>query len=278
MDAVDQQTGSEEPAAEPATLGQALKNARTARGLTLEQVSSETRIEVAHLQALEQDLLGRIGPTVFVKGYLRQYGQLLGLDYRHLLDLYYRQAERQEIVFQPNRPIKLRDERQIAVWVLAAIALAALVVLLIIWWLNDASRRPAPASAARVTTEEVERLRSWRTVSPALEGEVAPVDRALVADAARGGGGESFPEPVVRVDIVFEQDCWTEITDARGERLFFGLGRPGTSSVVVGEAPIVVLLGNADGVHLTVDGTEYPIPADARRGNLARFTLTARDD
>src|SRR5882672_12643626 len=66
------QAGTATPA--PQTVGQMLKQARTAHDLTLEQVSTELRIEAQNLGALEQDRFEKIGIPVFVKGYLRQYG------------------------------------------------------------------------------------------------------------------------------------------------------------------------------------------------------------
>jgi cytoskeleton protein RodZ len=141
MGASDPRAGapSEPEDSAPATLGQTLKNARVARDLTLEQLATELRIEVQQLAALEQDRLDRIGPPVFIKGYLRQYGARLGLDHRALLSLYYDQAKHQEVVVQPSRSIKLRDERQITIWIVAAVVLAVVAVLLVFWWMNDST-------------------------------------------------------------------------------------------------------------------------------------------
>ena len=72
----------------------------------------------------------------------------------------------------------------------------------------------------------------------------------------------------------FSGDCWTEVTDAAGERLFFDLGRSGRTVSVSGEPPIRVLFGDSDNVELAVDGEPYPIRASMRRGRTARFTVT----
>src|SRR5215831_19760129 len=116
-----------QPAAAPTNIadkrsvGGILRDARTAQGLTLEQVATELRIELPQLQALEGDRFERIGVPVFVKGYLRQYGTRLGLDTRDLLARYYEQTSLKEVQVQPSKTIKLRDERQITVWVIAAL-------------------------------------------------------------------------------------------------------------------------------------------------------------
>ena len=108
------------------SVGQTLSKARLAQGLSVEDVAAELRIEVKQLMALEQDRFDQIGVPVFIKGYLRQYGHRLGLSYNDLLSLYYRQVDTQEVDIRPSRTIKLRDERQITVWVLALLALAVM--------------------------------------------------------------------------------------------------------------------------------------------------------
>ncbi len=67
---------------------------------------------------------------------MRQYGTLLGLDARDLLGLYTQQvAADHDVVVQPSRSIHLRDERQITVWIVAAVVLVVLIALLV-WWVN----------------------------------------------------------------------------------------------------------------------------------------------
>jgi cytoskeleton protein RodZ len=83
-------------------------------------------------------------------------------------------------------------------------------------------------------------------------------------------------EGQVALQIVFTGDCWTEVSDASGERLYFGLGRAGQTASVTGEAPLYVLIGDRENASLTVDGERYPIPLSARRGNTARLTIGGR--
>jgi cytoskeleton protein RodZ len=153
MEATDEKRPNGEPSKSARSVGRILKDARTARSLTLDQVATELRIEAEQLQALEQDEFERIGAPVFVKGFLRQYGSRLGLDTRDLLDLYYRQAQDWQVVVQPSKTIKLRDERQITLWVVAALAIVALAALAFWWFSNSAlpvsvsDRAPAEPSA-----------------------------------------------------------------------------------------------------------------------------------
>ena len=76
----------------PATLGELLRTTRLNQDLTIEQLSTELRIEAKQLAALEEDRFERIGVPVFVKGYLKQYGLRLGLNVNDLLALYTKQT------------------------------------------------------------------------------------------------------------------------------------------------------------------------------------------
>jgi len=100
----------------PATLGERLRAARLAQDFTVEQLSTELRIEAKQLHALEENRFEQIGVPVFIKGYLKQYGTRLGLNVAELLALYYKQTTLAEVQIQPSRTIKLRDERQITAW------------------------------------------------------------------------------------------------------------------------------------------------------------------
>ncbi len=70
------------------TVGEMLLTAREKNGLTLEAVSQETKIPVTTLQHLETDNFEAIPAKVYATGFLRTYGQILGLDSAQLINKY----------------------------------------------------------------------------------------------------------------------------------------------------------------------------------------------
>jgi cytoskeleton protein RodZ len=302
-----------------AELGKTLAAARAARGLTIEEIATELRVEPRLLHALEQCRFEELGPPVFAKGYLKQYGNRLGLKYGDLLAEYYRLVEPAEVALAPSRTIKLRDERQITVWIIAALALALLVVFLMVWLLDEppAARAPAPAPAQNVEPAAAD-------ATARAESDTATESQVGADGGAAGADATALPEPndgpaaaagdasgspatpdeaavlraateaapavvaatesdvpagaMLTIEFAFLEDCWLEATDARGARLFYGLGQAGARRRVTGEPPIDVFLGNANGVALTVDGEPYLVPARDRDGNLARFLVDAPAD
>jgi hypothetical protein len=70
------------------TLGQYLRDARTARGIDLREASQQTRIGLQYLQALEAEDFSRLPGEVFVKGFLKNYSKFLRLDEALIMQKY----------------------------------------------------------------------------------------------------------------------------------------------------------------------------------------------
>ena len=131
-----------------------------------------------------------------------------------------------------------------------------------------ASRRLPPAAAPRrlpLRTRQLPSIEPAAADLPAAEpgGQPAEAGEAGCRDlpsARRGDDAGAAPAAAIPLELTFEQESWAEITDARGERLLFGLSAAGRNVTVRGEPPFAVVLGNADAVRLTVDGEPYAIP------------------
>ena len=95
------------------------------------------------------------------------------------------------------------------------------------------------------------------------------------------GADDSQAAPVIAIplEFSFDQESWAEVTDARGERLLFGLNAAGRRITVRGEPPFAVVIGNANAVRLTVDGEPYAISDDGpRKASLARFSVDIAEE
>lgn len=69
-------------------LGNILREAREAKGLTLSEVQEETRISVKFLAAMENGQYNLLPTPVHTRGYLRNYARFLSLDPTPILDRY----------------------------------------------------------------------------------------------------------------------------------------------------------------------------------------------
>ncbi|MBX9689003.1 MAG: DUF4115 domain-containing protein [Candidatus Obscuribacterales bacterium] len=70
------------------TIGQKLKSAREAQGLTLVQVYERTKIPLNHLQAVESGDTEDLPEPVFIFGFIKRYSECVGLDGQVLADEY----------------------------------------------------------------------------------------------------------------------------------------------------------------------------------------------
>jgi cytoskeletal protein RodZ len=70
------------------SLGAKLKAARESKGCTYEQVSRDTNIAVRYLESLETENFAGFPGEPYILGFLRNYGEYLGLDVQELLSLY----------------------------------------------------------------------------------------------------------------------------------------------------------------------------------------------
>jgi cytoskeleton protein RodZ len=82
--------------------------------------------------------------------------------------------------------------------------------------------------------------------------------------------------PQVQVELSFFGDCWTEVTDASGRRLFYDLGTAGRVVTLSGDEPLQIVLGDSENVSIAVEGQDYPIADYVRVGRLTRLTINSQ--
>ncbi len=62
------------------SVGEFFKQVRETKGLTIDEVSSKTRIRTDYLRAVEEGNFAMLPDQVFAKGFVRTYARSLGLD------------------------------------------------------------------------------------------------------------------------------------------------------------------------------------------------------
>jgi len=76
----------DEPVADMDSVGQRLRAAREAKGLSIEDVASSTRIPTRHLQSLEESEWGRLPAPTYSVGFAKNYATAVGLDKAEIAD------------------------------------------------------------------------------------------------------------------------------------------------------------------------------------------------
>lgn len=78
------------------TVGQILSKTRLEKGITLEEVSNQTKIRQNILLALEKDDFQKLSSIASVKGFLKTYAEFLGLSGEQILAVFRRDFGRKE--------------------------------------------------------------------------------------------------------------------------------------------------------------------------------------
>lgn len=79
---------SEGKEAEQAHIGQKLKDARVAKGMTLDDLQQETKIQKRYLIAIEDEKFDELPGDFYVRAFVKQYANTVGLDGNDLLKQY----------------------------------------------------------------------------------------------------------------------------------------------------------------------------------------------
>lgn len=125
-------------------LGAELKLAREERELSLETLSTELRIKLAHLQAIETGNEAALPEPVYVKIFIRKLAQAVGLDGEMLAAAYW--ALHAVPPPEPEKP-----QMQVAWWILPWIIGAVLVTGVVT--LSVAERRLRPADVTSPSSD-----------------------------------------------------------------------------------------------------------------------------
>lgn len=83
-------------------IGRRLREAREARGITLTTAEEETKIRRKYIEALESGREADLPGEAYLKGFLRTYGNYLGLDGPALVETYKEQREAAQALLEPE--------------------------------------------------------------------------------------------------------------------------------------------------------------------------------
>jgi cytoskeleton protein RodZ len=179
------------------SLGRKLREAREKHNYNLEQIARDTNISKSYLEALEEENFGVIPGDTYVLGFLRNYGEYLGLNGEELVGLY-RNLRIQE---QPMPMSELlqgrprgRPRSRLLALILAIVVVAGVGVFLLVRFglprAGELAARPPEARPAAVVEGEYvlsdEAVTRWytqgETVSVPIDGEHYRMSFAEVGD------------------------------------------------------------------------------------------------
>lgn len=265
-------------------VGQILREAREAQGMTLEDAAARLRLMQRQVEAMETDDFESLGQPVFARGFVRNYARLLGLAPEALLARM-EGAPAEPTAVSPAAPPQPHSWLSSPWLILLLLGLLLLVVapLSLYWWLNSeggdgpsqrmspaTQGRPAPVAAPEPVADPAE------AAPPVVEGvpiaPAAPAAETPEAPEQLEAGVPEVPATSGVLHLEFGDEAWVEIKDGSGRMLHRQLNPPGSRVDVKGQPPFDVVIGNAAQARVTYNGRPIdlkPFIAVA----VARFTL-----
>ena len=275
--------------------GELLAKTRQAKGLSEKDIAKELRINASVIEMIECNDFEAIGAPVFVKGYLRQYANLLDLSEDLLLDSY-----NQTNPDKNSAPIVNKAVESMSKYVLTPklilMIIFSLLTLFLVWLLVSSVLKKEPAvnqvtsieniEAASIEpmlnevsfaeTEEIIIEKSESIIDQDLAPEMEEVELIDIEETVTEISELLYLEPEgLTLAIEYSGLCWTEIYDVNGKLLFYDLGDLNRNVIVSGTGPLDVLFGAATEVlSLSVDDQSYPLPRTSRQDEVLRFKVS----
>lgn len=242
-----------------ASVGERLRHAREERGLTLEDVATQTRVPIRHLRAIEDSNFSELPAVTYTVGFGRSYANAVGLDgpeigreLREQLGDGTRGPTVSPAVYAPPDPARV-PSRSLA-WV-AALLLVVLVAGYLFWRSSldsdDTTAEPAPVPAEQ------------QAEAPQPEPQAQPATPNLAGQ---------------QVTLVATGEVWFRISDRQGNRRVEDrtLKAQEQYQVPTTIAQPVISTGRPQVLRATVAGRDLgPLAPEERR--VSNFSLLAQD-
>lgn len=249
------------------SLGEYFKKARQAKGFTLEEAASRTRILPQYLKAVEENNYARLPDEVFAKGFVRSYSRVLGMGEEEVVRMfdesagvfYAKRAEREHLKRKMQEEARRKKINRNIVIGMVGVALVALFVLIG----QDRERtslppaqngsKPAPPPALEPVAPPPAPPQPAADVPPLASVGPTEVERNSSEDLPLEG---VVPEPKKLIlDIEAVERSWV-LVQADNSPSQEVMLYPGERIRWTARGRFALTLGNAGGVRVSLNGKE----------------------
>jgi cytoskeletal protein RodZ len=265
-------------------LGASFKQARQAKGISLDQIATETRISSRFLAAIESEEFHLLPGGIFNRGFIRAFAEKVGLDPDQAVAEYERLAEvrpPEAVPVARPEPEKRRSQR------LYPVAVGALLLLIIVFYIvtresgqtAQTANPPTPPPAAATnpaTPPPVPAPDSTANPAPPVAltpppaaPEPAPATQSLPAAAPPTA---STAAQAITIQLEAQQESWIKVVSDGtsvdpGEVL-----APGTTRKFTAQNSMQISVGNAGGIVMKLN--DKPMKPVGGNGQVRTIKIT----
>jgi cytoskeletal protein RodZ len=241
-----------------ADIGTTLREARIRARIDISEVEARTKIRAKYLRAIENEEWDLLPGPVYVKSFLRTYGDFLGVDTRQLVDEYKRRYEGP--ADQDLRPISARSRererrrrRRPRLGPVGAVVLVLAAVVVALFFIGGG-----------LTSES-----SSTTSSSTVAGRSTGTTGTTHATTNHPHKPKHKPPPkptTVTLKLVPTSTVYVCVEDGNGKRIVPGVTYSAGQSIPTATAKkLLITLGNSS-VQMKVNGKTVPVAQGAPIG------------
>lgn len=240
------------------SIGETLAEERERAGLSVTQVSLQTRIRETVIRGIEADDFSLCGGNFYARGHIRSISRVIGIDPEPLVAEFDAahggapQPVSAVSAFEPEQPVAFR-ERKAPNWSAAmALALALVVIYGVVQVVGH-------DGGERRTAQQVAGTPAPPSQKPSASKSAAPVAEA--------------PRTKVEVRVEAERTTWLNAMDDKGRTLFIGTLHKGEEKDFSAEKKVKLVIGVGGSVNLTVNGKDIGSPGKGEGVQRLSFDL-----
>ena len=229
------------------SFGRYLQAIRMEKGISLETVSKETRIRLETLVLVEDEDHDKLPQEVYVKGFLRAYAKAIGADGDEAVGRYLSRLKVAQKIAKSEADLDRSKKNFWPRLILSLFTLAViiLVTLFAVSYLRDRSAekpQPDPTSIQTPIEQSVAEPAQITTNIP----ETEPV-------------AEEVPVEKYALLIQSREETWMKVVADDQDPIEYNL-TPGDKIELEADTGFTLLIGNAGGVELMLNGKPVQIP------------------
>ena len=293
------------------TVGEILHNKRKEIGLSLDEITEKLNLDSNLIKLLENNDYEKFKVETYLKGYLRAYAKLLGIDGDRIIKLYKESNPEKEPEILPDvKPKNQKNSGDRSVKLFSYILGLTIALSMLIWYQKNIMIKP-DVNENYIGNIELNKNNEINGVDTSYKIIIHsdywqwPIDNISERYRESGSNDQSKSlknekiQDELKEDVIQEQvleteespvyetqqsadtvvldlrgDSWVEVYDREGNRLFLDLARGGKNYIINGNSPFDILLGAANEVSVEFNGSIVNIEPYTRYG-IARFTLPA---
>jgi cytoskeleton protein RodZ len=261
------------------TLGEELKAAREAKGITLSDIAEKTRISHTFLKAIEQDNYSVIPGDIFVVGFIKAFAKEVGLDpieaaqrYKELRIPLRETPPVQQVQQAPKPSVlsmtgeakrRIRGKGGILKMVIAGLVVGAALTGLAMLLTQEKPAPPPPPPAPVVQ----------KPVPPPVFKPVSSAMKNMTTSAATAAGAHTAG-PALDLVLTAADKSWYSYKADDGVRTH-GLLTKGDELEIKADNKIILDLGNAGGINATLGGK--PVKPFGRKAEAVKGIIISKD-